>query len=288
MRKDPRVWAAAAVVASLVVGGAYAFASGARGPTNSIAARVASKRILAALLLPASATRSQRDPSGSSLSRPATRPVTPSLVDLHEFWRVTGDPLAVLDWITAHAPAGSRVAMRGAGGVNGVVTSRYVGFSFGGFRTEWPSETLLVTVTAAQGGGTAVRADGQVVWLFERPASERIPAGVGAVTISDHRINGASPGPWTVTDHARVRRIVALLDHLPAAQPGAVACPADLGPLMTATFSTAGGQRLATAYAEGGGCGFVNLWIQGRREPALEGGPGLIKRIGSLLGTSLS
>jgi hypothetical protein len=287
MRKDPRVWVAAVVVASLAVGGAYAFAAGARGPTNSIAARVASKRILTALLLPAGATRSQRDPSGSSLSRPATRPVTPNLVDLHEFWRVPGDPLAVLDWITAHAPTGSRMAMRGAGGVNGMVTSRYVGFSFGGFRTEWPSETLLVTLTAAHGGGTAVRADGQVVWLFERPPAERIPSGVGAVTISEHRINGTSHGPWTVTDQARVRRIVALLDRLPAAQPGAVACPADLGPLVTATFSTAGGRRLATAYADGGGCGFVNLWIRGHRNPALQGGPGLIKRIGSLLGASL-
>jgi hypothetical protein len=276
----------AVVVAVLAFGAGVA--SGARGPTNGAEARTAAQRVLGALKLPAGAMRTDGDPSGSVLAKPESRPGTPDLVDLHQFWRVPGDHFAVYDWIRAHAPAGSVLRLTGAEGVNGTITAQYAGFSFGGFATEWPSETLLVTVAAAKGGGTAVRADGQVVWVFERPPSERIPAGVHAVTISSRTLGGASRGPWMVTDRNRVRRIVELLDRLPAGQPGAFSCPADTGPSVTVTFDSVGGRRLATANADGSGCGFVSLWIRGRRQPFLEGGPGLIRQLGSLLGTSLS
>jgi hypothetical protein len=286
MRKDPRAWVSVVVVA-VALGAAVS--SGARVPTNAAAARVAAQRVLGALSLPPGATRSQGDPSGSTLSKPASWPGTPDLVDLHQFWRVPGDHFGVYDWIRAHPPPSSVQRVSGGEGVNGSIVTQYVGFSFGGFPTEWPSETLLVTVTAARGGATAVRADGQVVWLFERPASERIPPDVRAVTISERRLNGRPSGPWTVTDRSRVRRIVALVNSLPAGQPGAVACPADMGPTVMLAFASAapGGKRLATAYADVSGCGFVNLWIRGHAEPFLDGGSRLIKQLGSLLGLGL-
>jgi hypothetical protein len=277
------------MVAALAFGAGVA--SGTRGPTNAAAARTAAQRVLAQLTLPPGATRSQVDPSGSALANPGFSVATPDLVDLHKFWRVPGDPETVYNWITAHPPPGSKLTVHGGGGTNGVMQVWVAGFSFlpPSMRGA-PSEMLVVELTQAHGGGTALRADGQVVWLFERPASERIPNGVRAVMISEHRISGTSPGPWTVSDRARVGRIVALVNRLPAGQPGTYSCPGDSGPSVTITFGTAGsgGKRLATAYADGGGCGFVSLWIRGHRRPFLDGGPGLIRRLGSLLGTSFS
>ena len=92
-----------------------------------------------------------------------------------------------------------------------------------------------------------------------------------------------------MTDRRRVRRIVSMVDRLPAAQPGPVACPADVGPIVTLGFASAasGGHRLARVVADGGGCGFVALWIRGHRRPALQGGAGLIKFLGPLLGIRL-
>ena len=284
MRK--RVLVVAVVVAALAAG--VAVAAGGGGPTSPSAARVAAQWILGQLQLPPGASRAQSDLSASQLAMPGTRPGTPDLVDLHSFWRVPGDHFSVFEWISDHPPAGSELRESGASGRNGSIVSQWVGFSFGGFPTEWPSETLLVTVAAARGGGTAVRADAQVVWLLKRAASERIPAGARAVIASERTAFGPQ-GPWNVAGLARVKRAVSIIDALPVFQPGVFSCPADNGPIVTLTFTSAasGGHRLATAIVDGGGCEAVQLWLNGRREHALQGNPGLLNQLSSALGVSL-
>ena len=44
-------------------------------------------------------------------------------------------------------------------------------------------EQLLVAALPAEGGGTALRAQGQVVWFPVRPPSERLPSGVKLIQI---------------------------------------------------------------------------------------------------------
>jgi hypothetical protein len=284
MRKDLRVWAAVAVAAIAFAAGT---AAGARGPTNAAAARVAANRILATLRLPPGAQESSSDPSGSKLAKPGTYPATPDLVDLHQFWRVPGDLQSVFDWIESHPPAGSAGQEGGATGNSGGIVSQYVGYSF--LTPRWgdaPAETLLLTGVPARGGGTAVRVDAQVVWLLKRPASERIPGGVRAITVTERRSTGSPSGPWTVTASARIRDAVAIVNRLPAAQPGPVACPNDSGPWVTLVFSTPR-QRLGTAYVDGGGCDFVQLWIGGQRRHALQGSLSLIRSLSSALGIGL-
>jgi hypothetical protein len=279
-----RKWVAVAAVVALGTGVAIAASS---VPTNRHGATAAAQLILGKLQLPPGAARSAADPSAFKLGKPPTHPATPDLVDLHSFWHVPGDPESALRWFTNHAPAGSRQSEGGALGNNGSVISQYIGFTFlRPLRGGAPSETLLVMVAAARGRGTGVRADAQVVWLFRRPVTERIPAGVRVIMISESRPRGAPTGAWTVTDRARIRAVAALVNDLPAAQPGALACPADLGPLVTISFDGAAGP-LATAIADGSGCGFVYLRIRGRPQPTLAGGPRLIGRLSSVLGISL-
>lgn len=277
-----------AVLCLALVSLATAVALADSGPTNSASAQTAAQRILGKLQLPPGATRSAGDPSGSKLASPATHPATPNLVDLHSFWRAPGDHFSVFDWIRQHPPAGSTLAAQGGGEVNGAITSQWAGFSFlspssGGA----PSEMLLLTVTAARGGGTAVRADAQVVWLLERSPAERIPAGARTVAVSERGTNGHRSGRWTVTDAARVKRAVSIINALSADQPGGVACPADFGPYVTLVFTSGSGERLATALVDGSGCGIVNLYVRGRREHALQGAPNLLKQVSSALGISL-
>ena len=79
---------------------------------------------------------------------------------------------------------------------------------------------------------------------------------------------------FTVTDPARVARIVALANGLPSFPPGAFSCPADFGGEMRLAFlARPGGPVLALLTADFAGCQGVSVTIGGRNVPAL-GGPG--------------
>jgi hypothetical protein len=146
------------------------------------------------------------------------------------------------------------------------------------------SSALIVTATSLPSGATAVRADAQVSALLVRPAWARIPSDVRAVTI---RVTRLAPPPArrvTVTAPVRVKRIARLVDRLPVWQlgDGAVACPADWGPLVRLSFFRRPGDAgpVAVAVADGGGCGTLSLKVRGRTAPALTGGPQLISALG--------
>jgi hypothetical protein len=274
------------VVVLAVIALAAGTALAATAPTSPLAARRIAPSILEKVRLPRGAIRARTDPSGGALARPAVDPVTPNLVDLHRFWRVPGDAGQVFTWIEAHPPPGSKRTMTvtAVGGAR----VRSVGFSF--VPPSWggaPSETLLVTVAAARGGGSALRADAQVVWLRRRPATERIPAGVRSITVSEPGLHGQPSGRWTVADAARVRRAVSLIDGLPAAQPGVVACPNDTGRYITLAFGSRTGADLATAVVDGSGCLGVSLSIRGRQQHGLQGYPALVKQLSTALGVQL-
>jgi len=171
-------------------------------------------------------------------------------------------------------------------GRDGRIVSEYVGYWL--LRPRWggaPAEMLLVTGAPARGGGTALRVDAQVVWLLERPASERIPGGVRTILFQARGDGEASGG--SVFNRGRIRRVTALIDGLPAAQPGAFSCPGSPGRSMNLVFLDGVRHRLARAYVDGGGCEIVNLWIRGRRRHALQGNPNLIKQLSAALGLSL-
>jgi hypothetical protein len=274
---------AACLACAGVAGGAT---TGRSTAANERTARAQAGPLLASLRLPSGAARSGSDPAdNSALNGPAFATATPARVDKHVFWRVAGSPQTVIDWIRAHPPRGSTgVFSSGVATLHGVPYAWSLAFSYRARRNVLRSKTLGVLVTAARGGGTALRADAEVVWWVSRPSWERVPSGVGAVTITDHRLGQSSPAPRTVTDAATVGRIVTLVDGLPRAQPGAYSCPADMGPMVDLSFLPApGGAPVAVATADGSGCGIVTFSIGGQTAPALSGGAGLIKALESLL-----
>jgi hypothetical protein len=101
---------------------------------------------------------------------------------------------------------------------------------------------------------------------------------------------GESPTqrPLLVTSVKKIHEVVALLDALPAAQPGIRSCPADFGIEVRLAFYTGHGTTLlALAEVDPQGCGGVRLAIGDKPQPGLEGGRSLIRQIDRVLGVEL-
>ncbi len=136
--------------------------------------------VLAALELPAGATRSGVDPeqTGTALTQPGEGPpATPDVVDLHAWWVVPGSPAAALAYVGNHAPAGTFISDRGFSGIRGRVTEEVFGMTWRTVPPGLESRTLVVSVTSAGQGATALRADAEVVWLIPHPPSATIQIG---------------------------------------------------------------------------------------------------------------
>ncbi len=246
---------------------------------NEPAAQADAASLLSALPLPPGATHSALEPAGddSVLAHPGEGPpVTPNVVDDSAWWLVPGAPATVLAYIAAHRPAGTTLALKGFGstGTNGA--------SFESEGIEWPPirniltmRWLVLEAVQLPGGSTGLRADAQVVWLTPRPVSEQIPPGSSRLRVSVRDtipVNRPRRRVLTVTSPRALRRIVALLNALPAAQPGVKSCPADFGVIVRlALYARRGARPLAVALVDPSGCGGVELTIGGRRQPSLEG-----------------
>jgi Protein of unknown function (DUF4232) len=281
-----RIVGIALVAAVLIAGGA--FAGGAplakRSVSNREAARADVARELGELSLPAGARSVRVDPSEWRVLRrypPGGQSSLTNLIDAHAYWRVPGTPASVITWIDAHAPAGSRTTgpyTRATPKVGPAVEG--LAFTFGAVQplTIKPSDTVIsrqltVEVTEATGGGSAVRADGQAVWILARPSWERIPAGVRALTVIA-RAGTASSVPVTVTAPVTLGRIERMIDRLPVEQPAVLSCPAESGPAIDESLafrSAPAGPSVASVTDYPGGCGNVGVSIGGRTGDTLDG-----------------
>jgi hypothetical protein len=132
---------------------------------------------------------------------------------------------------------------------------------------------LTVEVTDPSNSVTYVRVDANVAWIPARPASDKVPAGVTVVTITaspDMNQPKQAPAPVTVTDPAKVARIVTALDDLPLQTFHPISCPAEDNRGMTLTFrASPGGAVLATARELIPSCGGLSFLIGGARQPDL-------------------
>ena len=139
-------------------------------------ARLEAERLLSALRLPEGAREVSSDPAtGSLLSGDARSHGARTLLDVHHFWRVPAEPQAVIAWLEAHPPAGSSASGHGeTTGPRGA--SWEAGFAFNPRKPRVISrEDLVVQTAAAEGGGTALRADAHVIWNQPRPAASTFP-----------------------------------------------------------------------------------------------------------------
>jgi hypothetical protein len=235
--------------------------------SHRAAARADAAVLLSRLRLPPGSSASAVEPAGDGgqLARPAVGPAaTPNVVDRHAWWRVPGAPAAVLAYLGAHPPAGARRFLSGPG---------VAGFDWRPRRGVLSRRWVIVHAVALPGGSTGVRADAQVVWITPRPARERIPADERRLRITTARRS------LVVTAPSRIRQAIRLLNALPAAQPGAVNCPADLGVTVRLAFRP----HRAVAVVDPSGCGTVTLTLRGRRQPPLAGGRELVPRLARAL-----
>jgi hypothetical protein len=216
----------------------------------------------------------------ASLTSPGVGMGTTDVATATRWWRVPGQPQARLAWVRAHLPAGftwvgSAGSAAGGDSPTGPAESWTDIFALSPVPGVLPQRQLVVTAVSYR-GQTALRTDAQVAWLPARSAAERIPSGVRAVTVTP--VFGLNQDPrrdrldhaFTVTDPARVARIVALADALTVYPPGVHPCPADFGGVMRLAFlDRAGGQVLARFSAQYGGCGIASVSIGGKSQPAL-------------------
>jgi hypothetical protein len=220
--------------------------------------------ILAAFVVPPGARKLPGAPSGQAnqLKNIAGSSASPNWIDKAGFWQVKGDPQQVLAWTASHVGR-SHTAL-------GVITNLPVS---GRPETVWERDYVLppvpavedtreltVEVADAGNGQTAIRVDAQVTWLPARQASEMVPAAATAITLSvipDPNLNGKPPQPATITSSEAVRRIIAMVNSLPAFPPGPRECGfggGEVAALVLTFLAAPQGRVLATAYVSTEGC----------------------------------
>lgn len=219
--------------------------------------------ILAAFVPPPGATRLASAPvsGGAELLDPVFQEDTPNQVGTHAWWHVPGQsPSGVLSWENARLP---RQFGQSGSGTSGPAAFRMWNLP------EVPgvlNERQLTVAAVSDGKGNAdIRVDAHVDWLSARPGWAFVPATARAVVVTP--VPGGNdrkkpPAPLTVTDPARVRELVSLVNALPMSPAGVSACPFDDGRGARLTFlATVGGPVLASAFAKSNGCGGVLLVI---------------------------
>jgi hypothetical protein len=220
------------------------------------------------------------------------QPVVPlrlaDLVDDVTWWRVPGQPQAVLSWEKAHLPG--RFARSGSGTVGVPPVTWSDEFTLPPVTGVLDWRELAVEAAAAGGGRTDLRVDAEVTWLPAKPAAERVPPEATAVTISavpGFMVGAKVPAPVTITDPAKVSRIASLVNGLSLIRPGGFNCPMDRGRAVRLTFrASAEGPALAIVSAGLTGCEGVTFTAGGTRQPMLAGGAALARQVLTIAGLS--
>jgi hypothetical protein len=268
---------------------------------NRRAARRDAPGLLRALRLPAGAVSAPGEPRGDGgWLRPQQALVaTPARADVHTWWRVLGRPDVVLAYVEAHPPSGAKLFTIGSGH-NDRTGRTVLNVSY-----TWPAipglvgfRELAISATALSGTVTGVLAQAESDWILPRPPSERVPARTREIDITTAKLAGQTTAALSVTNAAKVRRIVSLINAMPIAQPGLISCPelqVDGARVITIKFQArAGAPPLARATytdyppltAPSGRCTPISFSIGGRVQHPLIGGD-FLKKLQRILGVRL-
>jgi hypothetical protein len=208
---------------------------------------------------------------GGLLTSPQSILGSTSAVDEATFWEAPGAPQAVLAWEQARllprftlgdADFGPPSWDRGFElPPTGVLTDR----------------ELVVEVVGVGGGRTGIRVDAQVAWQPPRPPGDLVPPAARLVTIAEWPGPTARqhvPAPVTITDPAKVRGLVALIDGLPLSTfPAWASCPSPPGRGLSVTFrARPAGPALATAVTGRACAGAIPFTVNGKPGPNLTDG----------------
>jgi hypothetical protein len=267
--------------------------AGAHGP---VLARAVARSLLDALRVPSYAILLGSVPRSSPIGSVSARLATPNLVDVHRIWRVPGSPRKILAILRHSHPSGLTINGGGSSGKHGfgereVEYLWYVTFQAQPVRA-LGSEVLAISMTAAPGDGTLLRADGVVVWLSGRPSTERVPAGVSSIEVARGPTYKQMTLHRTIRAVGSVRRIITAIDTLPIVQPGTWVCPEEpVGPVIRVSFRGRANRLLAEAVQaagpEVGNCSPMYFDVGGHEEKPLARGASVIETISQALGIKL-
>ena len=212
-------------------------------------------------------------------------------------WTIPEDSSAVLSFVTAHLPSGSKVESTGSGGpqpMQSVIRA-------------WPPvrdvlglRWVQIQVTATGSEQTLLSAVAQSQWIVDRSASQRVPTSVREITVTS-RVPRQQPFlSRTVSNQKQIRALVKLFNSLPLVQPAVTSCPEELSdqPVVTITFrDRTTGQPAARAHVSSAanihwpanagawGCFATQLSLRGH-QAALSGN--VIGPLQRLLGVNLA
>jgi hypothetical protein len=280
---------AVAAGVSLASGPVPAARAAGTASANRASATAEAGRLLGLIALPPGAVRAGTEPTGDqgTLREPTYNEATPNLVDAHAWWTTTASPQAVLAYVSAHLPHGAKSSGDGSSsGPPGTVPTESETFALSPVGSVLSERVLGVTTAPLSDGVTAVRTDGEAVWLTPRPAWEQIPSGVERVVFTARGADGQgrlgpSSTPRTLRG-ARARRLVSILNAAEIVQPGFRSCPADFAESVSLRFVSGGGRMLARATENPTGCAFVALTIGDRRGPPLSDSPSVTDELVSV------
>jgi len=283
-----------------VSGAALVFVVSAPAATSRANRRVAERDaavLVARVRLPLGATCIAGGPPGQPRQPMAARPAGVRLVTRRSWWRVPGTFAAVVMYIRRHVPAGANWEGPGIASGLGIGPNESVTFAWPAVPGVLGLRGLVATVTELPSGQIAVSADAEVQWIIPRPATEQIPAGLGALDVTVG-VPGAPPAVSVQTSDPRtVGRIRDLIDRLQIVQPGETSCPALTAgePLVTFSFRegpggpvVAAATELAQAREPTTACDPLDLQVRGRWEDPLLGGAAVVRDAQRLLGVSLT
>jgi hypothetical protein len=291
--------AAAAALGYLLFGGGTSAAPAtraARETANRRAAIHAVDRTLATVELPPGAREEPHFPPRvrHSIAKSEFEPLeTRRLVRGHRDWIVPGSPAATLRWFAAHREPGwiskwpARTDRRGVRGVS----LRWRPPVDGVLRKE---RAFIVHHYGPK--HTALRVEGQAVWIKPRPPDETIPAGAHFMAVSVSRSGAGHPRSTSTTDQAKIAGVIRLIDTREVNQDCDRGCPpspmraANFPIVVNATFRARSGTP-ALAVASFGipvGCEGISLVIDGRGWPSLEGAGWLARRLRPMIAKEIS
>ena len=267
--------AAAAAVVGLALVAAAVLARGGGGagmPASLTAARTTgdphavalheATSIVAAAPVPPGAKLAGRPPS-PQLREPAEEP-SAQHVQATRFWSSSRSSAAVITYLDSHPPKGMRSSGSGIASGPGIPEVQSLDFQSDELHT------LQYEVVPLR-GGSAIRADAQVLWAPARSPLDTVPtsvAGVDVLIVRQRAGREQLPTVRRTVTGAAARRLVALVNGLPRAVPTMYAsCPVTVGGerrIDRLVFRGAG--PTARLLVDLAGCGSAELTV-GRRKP---------------------
>ena len=241
-----------------------------------------SRRLVGLVGVPPGAVEAARPPV-PALRKPAELPGGTYLLDTPRWWSVPMSMGAALDWLRANPPSGLVASGSGSGdglgGPNATLSYR------DGTSDAYNSATLLIEVVSAKSGASAVRADGQVLWVPPRSDAERAPLHPSRVELLAYRGARTNVLARRTLIGAEAAKVARLIDALTRDNRGVHGCAMDTGFRIDVTFELPSGPLVFTEWPA---CDEVNVTSNGHAEPGLIDSPTLGRTLHEDLGPAAS